>query len=71
MYHGRPDDLPELRAPVLAGGADATEIGDMTVLLTGVVDAPLTIRISDSDHTDSGVIGEVGVSLKTQLPNRL
>ena len=43
----------------------------MTVLLTGVVDAPLTIRISDSDHTDSGVIGEVGVSLKTQLPNRL
>lgn len=47
----------------------ATEIGDVTIVLTGLVDASL-IRDTGDDDTDGGLVGNFQVSALTQLSNR-
>lgn len=50
----------------------ATEIGDVTFLLRGRVDAPLTYSFeNDDDAFDATLIGNHQISAETQLPNRL
>lgn len=48
----------------------ATEIGDVTLLLNGVVDTPLSFSLQDDGYNDEGFIGNFQVSAVTQLPNR-
>ena len=47
----------------------ATEIGDVTIVLTGLVDASV-IRDTGDDDTDTGLVGNFQVGALTQLPNR-
>lgn len=47
----------------------ATEIGDVTIVLTGLVDASL-VRDTGDDETDAGLVGNFQVGALTQLPNR-
>ncbi len=47
----------------------ATEIGDVTLVLTGLLDASLTHASEDETEVDSGFIGNVQLAALTQLPN--
>ena len=47
----------------------ATEIGDVTLVLTGLVDASL-LRDTGDDDTDAGLVGNFQVGALTQLSNR-
>lgn len=49
----------------------ATEIGDVTFVLTGLLDTPVTVELQDDNDTDAGFIGNFQVAARTQLPNRL
>ena len=49
----------------------AIEIGDVTFVLTGLVDARSTVDTEGDDDTDTGLIGNFQVNARTQLPNRL
>lgn len=50
----------------------AKEIGDVTFLLRGRVDAPLTYSFeNDDDKFDATLVGNHQISAETQLPNRL
>ncbi len=48
----------------------AVEGGDVTVTLTGLVDARVSVDNEDSNETDTGSIANFQVSARTQLPNR-
>ena len=48
----------------------AVEGGDVTVTLTGLVDARLSVDNEDGNETDTGSIANFQVSARTQLPNR-
>ena len=48
----------------------ATEIGDVTIVLSGLVDASLARDTGDVDDTGAGLIGNFQVGAVTQLPNR-
>ena len=48
----------------------AVEAGDVTVTLTGLVDARLSADHEDGNDTDTGTIANFQVSARTQLPNR-
>ena len=48
----------------------ATEIGDMTFVLTGLLDTPLVLDLEDDNATAAEFIGNVQIDVRTQLPNR-
>ena len=48
----------------------AKEIGDTTFVLTGLLDAPLTVDLEDDNAVDAGFIGNYQLAARTQLPNR-
>ncbi len=48
----------------------ATEIGDVTFVLTGLLDFPLIAELRDDNETDTGFIGNFQVAARTQWPNR-
>ena len=48
----------------------ATEIGDMTLVLTGLLDTPLTLDPDNDDAAGAGFIGNFQINALTQLPNR-
>ena len=48
----------------------ATEIGDVTLTLTGLVDAPLTVEFEDDEAADSGLVGNFQTGALVQLRNR-
>ena len=58
------DRLSSLEEPL------ATEVWDITLLLSGLVDVPLSLGLEDNESTDEGFIGNFQVSANTQLPNR-
>lgn len=61
------DALSSLEEPL------ATDIGGVTVELTGLVDIPLAIDIDSADGTDDtniGLVGNFQISAETQLDNR-
>ncbi len=47
----------------------ATEIGDVTLVLTGLLDASMAAGPDDHDAFDAGVIGNAQVAALAQLPN--
>ena len=57
------ETLSSLEEPI------ATELGDVTLALTGLLDTPFSFGIEDSED-DVGFVGNFEASLKTQLPNR-
>ena len=58
------ESLSSLEEPI------ATEIGDVTVLLTGLVDTSLTRDTEDDDASGADLIGNFQLSALTQLSNR-
>ena len=48
----------------------ATEVGDVTLVLTGLVDAALIRSTGNVNDTDAGLVGNFQVGALTQLPNR-
>ena len=56
--------LSSLEEPV------ATEIGDVTLLLNGLLDAAVIHDWEDDDATDTGLVGSIQISALTQLANR-
>ena len=51
----------------------ATELGDVTLVLTGLVDTPLTFGAEDGDDgddADAGLVGNFQLGARTQLANR-
>ena len=58
------DRLSSLEEPL------ATEIGDVTLLLSGLVDTPMSLNLENDGAADAGVIGNFQASASTQLPNR-
>jgi len=48
----------------------AVEAGDVTLTLTGLADARLSVDHEDGNETDTGTIANFQVSARTQLPNR-
>ncbi len=48
----------------------AVEIGDVTFILTGLVDARWSVEAEGNDNTDTSLIGNFQVNALTQLPNR-
>ena len=48
----------------------ATEFGDVTLLLTGLLDNSLARDIEGDDGTDAGLTGNFQLSALTQMPNR-
>ena len=48
----------------------AVEVGDVTVILNGLVDARLSVDHEDGNDTDTGSIANFQASARTQLPNR-
>jgi len=48
----------------------ATEIGDMTLLLNGILDTMVIYDQSDEHAIDTGLVGNLQISALTQLPNR-
>lgn len=58
------DRLSSLEEPL------ATEIGDVTLLLNGIMDTPVRFGLEDGGNTEEGFIGNFQVSAATQLPNR-
>ena len=57
------DRLSSLEEPL------ATEIGDVTLLLTGLLDTPLSLGLEDDGATDEGIIANFQVGAHTQLSN--
>ncbi len=58
------DRLSSLEEPL------ATEIGDVTLLLNGLVDTPMSLNLENDGAADGGVVGNFQASASTQLPNR-
>ena len=58
------DDLSLLEAPL------ATEIGDVTLVLIGMVDGAWALDLENDDDTDESFDGAFQVGAQTQLPNR-
>ena len=58
------DRLSSLEEPL------ATEIGDVTLLLTGLVDTPMSLNLENDGAADGGFIGNFQASANTQLANR-
>ena len=58
------DSLASLEEPL------ATEIGDVTLSLTGLLDMPLSLDFENNDDFDIGFIGNYQISAETQLDNR-
>ncbi len=59
------DALASLEEPL------ATEIGDVTFVLSGLLDAPVVFDLGDGDDDSEALfIGNFQVSAETQLPNR-
>ena len=58
------DRLSSLEEPL------AIEAGDVTFLLTGLLDTPLSFGLENDGTDDEGFIGNFQVSASTQLPNR-
>lgn len=48
----------------------ATEIGDVTFVLTGLLDVSTSVEPKDDNDTDTGFIGNFQTAARTQLPNR-
>ena len=48
----------------------ATEVGDVTLALTGLLDPRLTLSTEGEDAADEGLIGNFQVSAQTQFSNR-
>ncbi|WP_025782411.1 hypothetical protein [Candidatus Synechococcus spongiarum] len=48
----------------------ATEIGDVTLLLSGILDTMVTYDESAEHDIDTGLVGNLQISALTQLPNR-
>ena len=48
----------------------AVEVGDVTLVLTGLLDAPVNFDLEGDQATDADFIGNVQFSARTQLPNR-
>ncbi len=48
----------------------ATEVGDVTLSLTGLLDAPLRFDLESDDTADAEFIGNFQIKAATQLPNR-
>ncbi|MXZ82859.1 MAG: hypothetical protein F4Z10_04060 [Synechococcus sp. SB0666_bin_14] len=49
----------------------ATEIGDVTLLLSGFLDTMATYDVSVEHAIDAGLVGNLQIGALTQLPNRL
>jgi len=58
------ESLSSLEVPL------AKEIEDVTLRLTGLVDAPLTLDLEDDADSDFGFIGNFQLSAETQLSNQ-
>ncbi len=58
------DRLSSLEEPL------ATDIGDVTLLLNGLVDTPASSGLENNGNTEMGFIGNFQLSATTQLPNR-
>ena len=58
------DRLSSLEEPL------ATKVGDVTLLLTGLVDTPVSFGLEDDGNAGVGFIGNFQFSAATQLPNR-
>ena len=58
------DRLSSLEEPL------AIEAGDVTFLLTGLLDTPLSFGLENDGTDDEGFIGNFQASASTQLPNR-
>ncbi len=58
------DRLSSLEEPL------ATEIGDVTILLNGLMDTPVSLDLDDEGNANEGFIGNFQLSAATQLPNR-
>ena len=48
----------------------AVEAGDVTLILTGLIDARWSVDHEDGNDTDTGLIANFQASARTQLPNR-
>ena len=48
----------------------AAEFGDMTFVLSGLLDTRLALVAEDEDSSDGGLIGNFQVDALAQLPNR-
>ncbi|MCY4489348.1 MAG: hypothetical protein OXF11_19820 [Deltaproteobacteria bacterium] len=48
----------------------ATEIGDVTFVLNGLLDVPTSVETRNDNDTDTGFLGNFQVAARTQLPNR-
>lgn len=48
----------------------ATEIGDMTLVFTGLMDAPLSVDMEDDNDTHTDFVSNFEFSARVQLPNR-
>ena len=58
------DRLSSLEEPL------ATDVGDITLLLNGLVDTPASVGLENGGGAEEGFIGNFQVSAATQLPNR-
>ena len=58
------DRLSSLEEPL------AAEVGDVTLLLSGLVDTPLSLALEGDGSDDAGFTGNFQASASTQLPNR-
>lgn len=58
------ESLSSLEEPI------ATEIGDVTIVLTGLVDASLARDTGGDDDAGAGLVGNFEIAALTQLPNR-
>ena len=58
------DRLSSLEEPL------ATEFGDVTFLLSGLLDTPISFDLENDGANDMGFVGNFQVSASTQLPNR-
>ena len=58
------ENLSSMEEPI------AVEVGDVTLVLTGLVDARWTSESEGDDDTDTGSIANFQASARTQLPNR-
>ena len=58
------ESLSSLEEPI------ATEVGDVTIVLTGLVDASLIRDTGAVDDTDAGLVANFEIAGLTQLPNR-
>ena len=58
------ESLSSLEEPI------ATEVGDVTIVLTGLVDASLIRDTGEGDYADAGLVANFEIAALTQLPNR-